>query len=54
MAILPVTRQTGMVSFMRLMQRRNVDLPHPDGPMKLITPRSGISTDTSLSACFSP
>ena len=52
--ILPVTRQLGIVSFMRLMQRRNVDLPQPDGPMKAITARSGMSTITSFSACFSP
>ena len=31
----------GMVSFMRLMQRRKVDLPQPDGPMKAITPLLG-------------
>ena len=47
-SILPVTRQIGMVSFMRLMQRRKVDLPQPDGPMKAITARSGMSTDTDL------
>ena len=33
-SILPVTRAIGIVSFMRLMQRRNVDLPQPDGPIK--------------------
>jgi hypothetical protein len=27
----PVTRQFGMVSFMRLIDRRKVDLPQPDG-----------------------
>ena len=53
-SILPVTRQLGMVSFMRLMQRRKVDLPQPDGPMKAITPLSGTSTFTSFSACLSP
>ena len=53
-SILPVTRQLGMVSFMRLMQRRKVDLPQPDGPMKAITPLSGMSTFTSFSACLSP
>ena len=52
--ILPVTRQLGMVSFIRLMQRRNVDLPQPDGPMKAITPLSGMSTFTCFNACFSP
>ncbi len=54
MVILPVTRQIGMVSFMRLMQHRNVDLPQPDGPMKAMTPRSGMLTLTSKSARFSP
>jgi hypothetical protein len=29
----PVTRQTSMVSFMRLRQRKKVDLPQPDGPI---------------------
>ena len=48
MVILPSTRQLGIVSFMRLMQRRNVDLPQPDGPMKAMTPLSGISTFTSF------
>ncbi len=29
----PSTRADGMVSFMRLRQRKNVDLPQPDGPI---------------------
>ena len=33
----PVTRAEGMVSFIRLRQRRKVDLPHPDGPMNAVT-----------------
>ena len=53
-SIVPVTRAIGMVSFMRLRQRRNVDLPQPDGPMKAMTAFSGISTVTFFSACFSP
>ena len=40
-SILPVTRAIGIVSFIRLMQRRKVDLPQPDGPMKAVTERSG-------------
>ena len=36
-SILPVTRQIGIVSFMRLMQRRKVDLPQPEGPMRAVT-----------------
>ena len=54
MMILPVTLAIGMVSFMRLMQRRNVDLPQPEGPMKAITARSGMFTDTFCSACLAP
>jgi hypothetical protein len=30
----PVTFAFGIVSFIRFMQRKNVDLPQPDGPMK--------------------
>jgi hypothetical protein len=36
------------VSFIRLRQRRKVDLPQPDGPMKAVT--SKMSIETSLSA----
>ena len=50
----PVTRQVGIVSFMRLMARRKVDLPQPDGPMKAETARSGMSMERFLMACFSP
>ena len=32
-----MTRAPGMVSFIRLRQRRKVDLPQPDGPMKAVT-----------------
>ena len=32
-----VTRAPAMVSFIRLRQRRKVDLPQPDGPMKAVT-----------------
>ena len=33
----PSTRAAGTMSFMRLSVRRNVDLPHPDGPMSAVT-----------------
>ena len=33
----PSTRAAGIRSFMRLMQRRIVDLPQPDGPMMAVT-----------------
>ena len=53
--ILPVTRAIAMVSFMRLMQRRNVDLPQPDGPMKAVTALiADVDDRRSYSACFSP
>ena len=44
----------GMVSFMRLMQRRKVDLPQPEGPMKADDAAVGNVDVTSFSACFSP
>ena len=31
--MLPVTRQMSTVSFIRLRQRRKVDLPQPEGPI---------------------
>ena len=43
-----------MVSFIRLMQRRKVDLPQPDGPMKAVTSLVAMSISTSNSACFGP
>src|SRR3954470_15136548 len=33
----PVTRAAGTTSCMRLSARKNVDLPHPDGPMSAVT-----------------
>ena len=50
----PVTRAIGMVSFIRLMQRRKVDLPQPDGPISAVTWFCGMSRSTPKSACFSP
>ena len=37
MSTLPSTRVPGMMSFIRFSVRRNVLLPHPDGPMKAVT-----------------
>ncbi|MNI13664.1 hypothetical protein D3C73_668980 [compost metagenome] len=54
MSIRPVTRQPGMVSFMRFMVRRKVDLPQPDGPIRAVTVLSGMSRETSNRACLSP
>ena len=52
--ILPVTRQPSITSFIRLRQRRKVDLPQPDGPMKAVTSCGLMSIDTLFSACLSP
>src|SRR5262245_21819579 len=35
---------------MRLMQRRSVDLPHPEGPMSAVMRFSATGSDTSCSA----
>ncbi len=50
----PSTRQIGIVSFIRFRQRRKVDLPQPEGPMKAVTVRSAMSMSTSLIAWLSP
>ena len=50
----PSTRVSGMRSFIRFRQRRNVDLPHPEGPMSAVTYFSGTASDTSKSACVFP
>ena len=51
--MLPVTRHDGMVSFIRLKQRRKVDLPQPDGPMNAVTLRFIMSMLTSRTT-FTP
>ena len=53
-SMMPVTRAIGMVSFIRLMQRRKVDLPQPEGPMSAVTWLAGTSRSTSKSACLAP
>ena len=53
-SIWPVTLALATVSFMRFSERRKVDLPQPDGPMKAVTRSVQTSIDTSLIACFSP
>ena len=47
-------RQISTKSFIRLIQRNNVDLPQPDGPIKAVTWPLGIFMLILLSACFSP
>jgi len=53
-SIRPVTLQPEIVSFIRLIERRKVDLPQPDGPIRAVTEFSGTSRDTSNRACLSP
>ena len=43
-----------MVSFIRLSVRRNVLLPHPDGPMNAVTRLARSCVVMSNSACFGP
>ena len=43
----PSTRVSGMMSFIRFRQRRNVDFPQPDGPMKAVTDFSGTASEIS-------
>src|SRR5438105_12582121 len=51
---LPATRVPSIRSFMRLSTRRNVDLPQPEGPIRAVTERSGISRAMSNSVCLVP
>ena len=39
---------------MRLIDRRKVDFPHPDGPMRAVIALDRMSRSMSNSACFSP
>jgi hypothetical protein len=45
--IWPSTRQLGMTSFILLKQRKNVDLPQPDGPIKEVTEFASMFNETS-------
>src|ERR1700686_3225862 len=53
-SICPSTRVLGAVSCIRLMQRSNVDLPHPEGPMIAVTACCGTTMEISLIAGVSP
>ena len=44
----------GISSFIRLMQRSNVDFPQPEGPMKAVTLWAGISSSMFFSASEEP
>ena len=50
----PRTRAPGLVSVMRVRQRRKVDLPHPEGPISARTWRRPTSSVIAFSACFAP
>src|SRR6266576_1035220 len=50
----PVTQPPSESSCMRLRQRRNVLLPHPDGPITAVTVRLGNMTDTSCTTARRP
>ena len=50
----PSWRVPGSRSCIRLIDRRKVDLPHPEGPISAVMDRGGMSTVMSNSACFSP
>ena len=50
----PVWRVFGISSFRRLIERRNVLLPHPEGPISAVTARRGMVNVRSKSACVAP
>src|SRR5687768_18399245 len=52
--ISPAVRTPGMSSLRRLIDRRKVDFPHPEGPINAVIDREGMVRVISLSACFSP
>src|SRR5262245_10669848 len=48
----PSVRVPSIRSFIRLSRRRNVDFPHPDGPIRARTDLSRMFRSTSNRACF--
>src|SRR4051794_6596852 len=52
--ILPSTRVPGRTSCMRFRQRRKVDFPQPEGPIKAVTSLARKVIETSLIACVLP
>jgi len=52
--MLPAARASGMVSCMRLMQRTNVDLPQPEGPITAVQWLARAVMLMSYKACFLP
>src|SRR5437899_10501328 len=51
---LPSIFAPGTTSCKRLMARRNVDLPHPDGPIMAVTCLGSMLMLTSAMACVAP
>ena len=50
----PSTRAPAMTSCIRFSERRNVDLPQPDGPISAVTERGSMTMLTSSTARKSP
>ena len=46
----PDTLAFGVTSCIRFSDRKTVDLPHPEGPMKAVTLRGKTFSDTSATA----
>mgnify|MGYP006211383929 CR=1 FL=1 len=46
----PSYRVLGISSFIRLIERRKVDFPQPEGPISAVTRCSGIGMEMSCSA----
>src|SRR3984885_2383538 len=50
----PANAADGVSSCMRLRMRRNVDFPQPDGPMRAVTWRASITSETRSRTWWSP
>ena len=50
MTTLPSTRAPGSTSCMRLSERRKVDFPQPDGPIRAVMLRGSMETVTPSTA----
>ena len=54
MRMAPVMRTPSIRSFIRLRQRRRLDLPQPEGPMKAVTRFFAMRIEIPLRAGLSP
>src|SRR5690349_4259883 len=52
--ISPVCLVPAWISFIRLMDRRKVLFPHPEGPIRAVTACRGMVRARSKSTCFDP